>query len=144
MLCQSLVKHLHSALAAQAITRHQNASRQAGTAGERNCEKGTHKGIWRTVMLGLRPRLSVVRLVNTAMSVAGKGHCRLKPLRSKRRRVPLAVQIWPGKLHQLVNRRFSLLLRVFQSEQMAAEPLQQLRVQDDSVHTFLCLASALQ
>ena len=28
----------------------------------------------RTVMLGLRPRLRVVKLVNTARSVAGKGH----------------------------------------------------------------------
>lgn len=28
-------------------------------------------------MLGLRPRLRVVKLVNTAMSEAGKGHCRL-------------------------------------------------------------------
>lgn len=81
----------------------------------------------RTVMLGLRPRLSVVRLVKTAMSVAGKGHCRLNPRISKRSSVLLAVQIWPGKLHQLVNSWPSLALRVFQSEHTAPEPLQQLR-----------------
>ena len=79
-------------------------------------------------MLGLRPRLRVVRLVKTAMSVAGKGHCRLKPRISRRSRVLLAVQIWPGNLHQLVNSCFSLALRVFQSAHTAAEPLQQLHV----------------
>ncbi len=81
----------------------------------------------RTVMLGLRPRLRVVRLVKTAMSVAGKGHCRLKPRMSRRMSVPFCVQICPGKEHQLVNRRPpSRALRVFQSEQTAAVPLQQL------------------
>ena len=79
-----------------------------------------------TVMLGLRPRLRVVRLVNTAMSVAGKGHCRLNPRMSRRSSVPLAVQIWPGKVHQLVNSWPFLALRVFQSEHTASEPLQQL------------------
>lgn len=81
----------------------------------------------RTVMLGLRPRLRVVRLVKTAMSVAGKGHCRLKPRMSRRMSVPFWVQICPGKEHQLVNRPPSRALRVFQSEHTAAVPLQQLR-----------------
>ena len=81
-----------------------------------------------TVMLGLRPRLRVVRLVKTAMSVAGKGHCRLKPRMSRRRSVPLAVQICPGNLHQLVNTPppGCCALRVFQSEHTDAEPAQQL------------------
>jgi hypothetical protein len=78
-------------------------------------------------MLALRPRLSVVRLVNTAKSEAGKGHCRLKPRMSRRMRVPLAVQICPGKLHQSVNTLPSLALRVFQSEHTTAEPVQQLQ-----------------
>jgi hypothetical protein len=39
----------------------------------------------------------------------------------------LAVQIWPGKLHQLVNSCPSPALRVFQSGHTASEPLQQLR-----------------
>ena len=81
-----------------------------------------------TVMLGLRPRLRVVRLVKTAMSVAGKGHCRLKPRMSRRSSVPLAVQICPGNLHQLVNTPppGCCALRVFQSEHTDAEPAQQL------------------
>ena len=78
-------------------------------------------------MLGLRPRLRVVRLVKTARSVAGKGHCRLKPRMSRRMSVPFCVQICPGKPHQLVNSRPSRALRVFQSEHTAAVPLQQLR-----------------
>ena len=79
-------------------------------------------------MLGLRPKLRVVRLVKTAMSVAGKGHCRLKPRMSRRRSVPLAVQICPGNLHQLVNTPppGCCALRVFQSEHTVAEPAQQL------------------
>ena len=89
-----------------------------------------------TVMLGLRPKLRVVRLVKTAMSVAGKGHCRLKPRMSRRRSVPLAVQICPGNLHQLVNTPppGCCALRVFQSEQTDAEPLQQL-------HRHMCRIS---
>lgn len=80
-----------------------------------------------TVMLGLRPRLRVVREVKTAMSVAGKGHCKLKPRMSRRSSVPLAVQIWPGKRHQSVyTLPPSLALRAFQSLHTLAEPTQQL------------------
>ena len=108
---------------------------QLGKRDELLGEKGA---VWRvnerTVMLGLRPRLRVVRLVKTAMSVAGKGHCRLKPRMSRRMSVPFCVQICPGKEHQLVNRRPSRALRVFQSEHTAAVPLQQLHTMQSNVN----------
>lgn len=85
-------------------------------------------------MLGLRPRLRVVREVNTAKSDAGKEHCRLNPRMSSRSRVPLAVQICPGNAHQLVKMPPSFALRVFQSEHTEAEPVQQLR----SMHQHHC------
>jgi len=57
----------------------------------------------RTVMLGLRPRLTVVSAVNVLISGTGKGHCRLKPRMSSRSSVPLVVQICPGKLQKSVT-----------------------------------------